>query len=91
MLHFIYTQPLSRVIIIMAIAIAIWGYARTKLYGKRWNIANALLACGMVMAILCITIMGRTTGERTLILKPFASLTVTSLDKGTQPFVVCDG
>ena len=42
--------------------------------GKRWNIANALLACGMVMAILCITIMGRTTGERTLILKPFASL-----------------
>ena len=40
MLHFIYTQPLSRVIIIMAIAIAIWGYARTKLYGKRWNIAN---------------------------------------------------
>ena len=76
MLHFIYTQPLSRVIIIMAIAIAIWGYARTKLYGKRWNIANALLACGMVMAILCITIMGRTTGERTLILKPLASLTV---------------
>lgn len=76
MLHFIYTQPLSRVIIAMAIAIAIWGYARTKLYGKRWNIANALLACGMVMAILCITIMGRTTGERTLILKPFASLTV---------------
>lgn len=74
MLHFIYTQPLSRVIIAMAIAIAIWGYARTKLYGKRWNIANALLACGMVMAILCITIMGRTTGERTLILKPFASL-----------------
>lgn len=74
MLHFIYTQPLSRVIIIMAIAIAIWGYARTKLYGKRWNIANALLACGMVMVILCITIMGRTTGERTLILKPFASL-----------------
>lgn len=53
---------------------AIWGYARTKLYGKRWNIANALLACGMVMAILCITIMGRTTGERILVLKPFASL-----------------
>ena len=74
MLHFIYTQPLSRVIIAMAIAIAIWGYARTKLYGKRWNIANALLACGMVMAILCITIMGRTTGERILVLKPFASL-----------------
>ena len=45
----------------MAIVIAIWGYARTKLYGKRWNIANALLACGMVMAIFCITIMGRTT------------------------------
>lgn len=74
MLHFIYTQPLSRVIIAMAIVIAIWGYARTKLYGKRWNIANALLACGMVMAIFCITIMGRTTGERTLVLKPFASL-----------------
>lgn len=74
MLHFIYTQPLSRVIITMAIANAIWGYARTKLYGKRWNIANSLLACGMVMAILCITIMDRTTGERTLVLKPFASL-----------------
>ena len=28
----------------------------------------------MVMAIFCITIMGRTTGERTLVLKPFASL-----------------
>lgn len=60
----------------MAIAIAIWGYARTKLYGRRWNNANALLACGMVVAILCITIMGRTTGERILILKPFASLAV---------------
>lgn len=76
MLHFIYTQPLSRVIIAMAIAIAIWGYARTKLYGKRWNIANALLACGMVVAILGITIFGRTSGERVLILKPFASLAV---------------
>lgn len=74
MLQFIYSCPLHVVSIAMAIAIAIWGYARTKLYGKRWNIANALLACGMVMAILCITIMGRTTGERTLILKPFASL-----------------
>ena len=60
----------------MAIAIAIWGYARTKLYGKRWNIANALLACGMVVVILSITIFGRTAGERILILKPFASLTV---------------
>lgn len=74
MLHFIYTQPLSRVIITMTITIAIWGYVRTKLCDKRWNIANALLACCMVMAILCITIMGRTTGERTLVLKPFASL-----------------
>lgn len=74
MLQFIYSCPLHMVSIAMAIVIAIWGYARTKLYGKRWNIANALLACGMVMAILCITIMGRTTGERTLILKPFASL-----------------
>lgn len=76
MLHFIYTQPLSRVIIIMAIAIAIWGYTRSKLYGKKWNIVNALLACGMVVAILGITIFGRTAGERILILKPFASLTV---------------
>lgn len=76
MLHFIYTQPLSRVIIAMAITIAIWGYARTKLCDKRWNIANALLACGMVLVVLCITIMGRTTGERILILKPFASLAV---------------
>lgn len=74
MLQFIYSCPLHVISIAMAIAIAIWGYARTKLYGKRWNIANALLACGMVMAILCITIMGRTTGERTLVLKPFASL-----------------
>ena len=74
MLQFIYSCPLHVISIAMAIAIAIWGYARTKLYGKRWNIANALLSCGMVMAIFCITIMGRTTGERTLILKPFASL-----------------
>ena len=76
MLHFIYTQPLIRVILAMVITIAIWGYARTRLYGKRWNIANALLACGMVAAILGITIFGRTAGERTLILKPFASLAV---------------
>lgn len=76
MLHFIYTQPLSRVIIAMAITIAIWGYARTKLHGKRWNIANALLACGMVVAILGITIFGRTAGECILILKPFASLAI---------------
>ena len=83
MLHFIYTQPLSRVIIAMAIAIAIWGYARTKLYGKRWNIANALLACGMVVVILSITIFGRTAGERILILKPFASLTVAKIGRAS--------
>ena len=58
----------------MAIAIAIWGYTRSKLYGKKWNIVNALLACGMVVVILSITIFGRTAGERILILKPFASL-----------------
>ena len=76
MLQFIYSCPLHVISIAMAISIAIWGYARTKLCGKRWNIANTLLACGMVVAILCITIFGRAAGERVLVLKPFASLAV---------------
>ena len=75
MFQSIYSKPLSNIILAIVIAIVAWGYLRTKVQLRRWTMANFVLFCAAVIAILCATILNRTPGNYELILTPFASLT----------------
>ena len=75
MFQSIYSKPLSNIILAIVIAIVAWGYLRTKVQLRRWTMANFVLFCAAVIAILYATILNRTPGNYELILAPFASLT----------------
>ena len=75
MFQSIYSKPLSNIILAIVIAIVAWGYLRTKLQLRRWTMANFVLFCAAVIAILYATILNRTPGNYELILTPFAALT----------------
>ena len=74
MFQSIYSKPLLSIILAITIAVAVWGYLRTKVQLRRWTMANLMLACVAVIAILCATILTRTPGDYELILTPFAAL-----------------
>ena len=75
MFQSIYSKPLSNIILAIVIAIVALGYLRTKVQLRRWTMANFVLFCAAVIAILCATILNRTPGNYELILTPFAALT----------------
>lgn len=75
MFQSIYSKPLSNIILAIVIAIVAWGYLRTKVQLRRWTMANFVLFCAAVIAILCATILNRTPGNYELILTPFATFT----------------
>ena len=74
MFQSIYSKPLSNIILAIVIAIVAWGYLRTKVQLRRWTMANFVLFCAAVIAILCATVLNRTPGNYDLILTPFAAL-----------------
>ena len=74
MFQSIYSKPLSNIILAIVIAIVAWGYLRTKVQLRRWTMANYVLFCAAVIAILYATILNRTPGNYELILTPFAAL-----------------
>ena len=75
MFQSIYSKPLSSIIGAIVIAIVTWGYLHTRFRRRRWTIANLVLSCVVVIAILYTTILTRTPGVPAVILAPFASLT----------------
>ena len=75
MFQSIYSKPLSNIILAIVIAIVAWGYLRTKVQLRRWTMANFVLFCAAVIAILYATILNRTPGNYELILTPFATFT----------------
>ena len=75
MFQSIYSKPLSNIILAIVIAIVALGYLRTKVQLRRWTMANFVLFCAAVIAILCATILNRTPGNYELIHTPFAALT----------------
>ena len=74
MFQSIYSKPLLSIILSIAIAVVVWGYLRTKVRLRRWTMANFVLFCAAVIAILYTTILTRTPGNYELILTPFAAL-----------------
>ena len=75
MLQSTYSKPLLSIILAIVIAVVAWGYLRTKVWRRGWMMANFVLFCVAVIAILYVTILTRTPGDYGLILTPFATFT----------------
>ena len=75
MFQSIYSKPLLSIVLSIAIAVVVWGYLRTKVLRRRWTIANLVLSCVVVIAILYATILTRTPGDYQIIPAPFATFT----------------
>ena len=75
MFQSIYSKPLLSIVLSIAIAVVVWGYLRTKVLRRRWTIANLVLSCAVVIAILYATILTRTPGDYQIIPTPFATFT----------------
>ena len=74
MLHFVYVQPLSLIVLAMAAAVLLWGWLANSVSAPRWRRANLALCAAAAALILYATILTRTPGERTAVLTPFAAL-----------------
>ena len=84
MFQSIYSKPLSNIILAIVIAIVAWGYLRTKVQLRRWTMANFVLFCAAVIAILYATILNRTPGNYELIL----TLSLIHISEPTRLLVV---
>ena len=73
MFQSIYSKPLSSIIGAIVIAIVAWGYLHTRSRRRGWMMANFVLFCVAVIAILYATILTRTPGDYEVILTPFAT------------------
>lgn len=78
-----YCWSLSNVIWLMMIAVILWaliGYAtrKNKKAEKYWRYINMALCISSCFLIIKMTLLGRTVGERTLILMPFYTFTTMS-------------
>ena len=73
MFQSIYSKPLSSIIGAIVIAIVAGGYLHTRFRRRGWMMANFVLFCVAVIAILYATILTRTPGDYEVILTPFAT------------------
>lgn len=85
MFQSIYSKPLLSIILSIAIAVVVWGYLRTKVQLRRWTMANFVLFCAAVIAILYATILTRTPGNYELILTPLRRAFRCPAAAGTLP------
>ena len=74
MLHFIYSRPLSLIVLLIVVFTALWSFCASRFTGRRWRLFSALCAIAALFAILYTTIFSRTPSAVTLILQPFAAL-----------------
>lgn len=75
MLHFFYVQPLSWIVLLMAAALALWGYLAARIdTAVCWRWANLTLAAVSAALILYATILSRAPGAYAVVLAPFAAL-----------------
>lgn len=80
--HFVYIQPLHRIVIFMILAAAVWGYLGNREQGsRRWRIINAVILVGIVATIFYMTVYTRQEGATEAVFVPFQSF----YDAKTQP------
>ncbi|MDD6022899.1 MAG: VanZ family protein [Oscillospiraceae bacterium] len=76
MLHFIYCQPLWRIVLILLISPLLWAFLGQLIAHRRlrfWKGMNLLLAGISVLVILYATLGNRAEDVRQVVLTPFAS------------------
>ena len=73
MLHYIYSRPLTVIILFMVLALAVWGGSAAHIATKHWRRGNLILTILMAGTILYATILTRSEGSTGLILTPFAA------------------
>ena len=72
--HFVYIQPLHRIVIFMILAAAMWGYLGNREQGsRRWRIINAVILVGILAAIFYMTVYTRQESAAEAVFVPFQS------------------
>lgn len=74
MLHYIYTRPLSWILLTMAVMPVVWGYLHTRVRGRWWRRVNLALCVLCAALIFYATLLSRTPGQHAAVLAPFAAL-----------------
>lgn len=73
MLFRVYAQPLGRVVLEIVIGVVLWAVLGATLGRKKprlWRVLNLCLLAVSAFAVLLMTVLQRTTGERELVLHP---------------------
>lgn len=73
--HFVYVQPLHRIVLLMFLAAALWGYLGKKEQGRlRWRVLNGAAFAAACAVIFYMTVCVREAGAAEVVLTPFQSL-----------------
>lgn len=72
--HFVYVQPLYRIVLLMLLAAGLWGYlGETELGRPRWRMLNGAAFLGACAVIFYMTVCVREAGAAEVVLTPFQS------------------
>lgn len=74
MLHFIYSQSLSTILLLMALLLVLWGWLGAWVRAVHWRWGNLVLSAVSTALILYATLLSREVGEQEVVLVPFAAL-----------------
>ena len=74
MFRLIYTMPLYKVCLVMAMLLVLWAYYRAYLPKKLFKAMNLCLLVTSVFAVLYLTVFSRRAGVDDVVLAPFSAL-----------------
>lgn len=74
-MHFIYTRPISVIVMWCIVLTALWVVLENRCRRKLWHSINVALSAAAILSIFYVTILSRTPGNHEVILTPFATFT----------------
>lgn len=74
-MHFIYTRPISVIIMWCIVLTALWVVLGNRCRRKLWHSINVALSAAAILSIFYVTVFSRTPGNYEVILTPFATFT----------------
>lgn len=74
-MHFIYTRPISVIIMWCIVLTALWVVLGNRCRRKLWHSINVALSVAAILSIFYVTVFSRTPGNYEVILTPFATFT----------------
>lgn len=72
-MHFIYTRPISVIIMWCIVLTALWVVLGNRCRRKLWHSINVALSAAAILSIFYVTVFSRTPGNYEVILTPFAT------------------